>query len=354
MRIPPRFGYFVRCTGALSILAGCSGGSGSTPSGLPAANPGAAGQTIAHSARRLAKRSDAARSVVSAPSSALMFGDPDVMDAKAPRSGVYVGLFNANSANLYALPDAKNVAPVCKISIPAVNGLGTDSRGVTWIPGVPNDTDEVLSYAMNTCTAGKVTLTNPGGQPSGIAFATNGIMYVLNITTPKGTGSIAVYPNGAISPSFHLTPPGIVGYGLGIATDSKNNVYVAYQGGKGGEIAVFAGGKGAGKVLQNSADTLVGLTLDGKQNLLAANESATVVDVFQPPYTGSPTTILQKGEPIDLKLDAANKNLYVGDYSKGTLDVFSYPDGTYKYSISKGVLQGDDVEGVSVDPSGNG
>jgi len=376
MLISTRLGRIVSGAATLALLAGCSGGG--APGTMPAASQGAAGQSIARSfANPHFKLIDALHGNLGTPSNALRFVNPDPFDPAAPKIGLYAAQYGSGttglggSTSLYAVPDTKNVKPVCSsTTVTAINGIGVDATGTLWVPGstpanISNPTNNVYTYAKNTCTQGKTTFTETNGQASDIAFTTTGTTYVIDILNAKLTqGLISVYPKGKVKPTSTLALPGIStfngssgGLALGIATDSKNNVYASYDNTAGGtDITVFAGGKGKGKVLQSSSTvTYIGLAFDDKENLIAANASGAAIDIFKPPYTGKPTTIATQGSsvPVDLKVDATNTNLYVGDVSNGTIDVYKYPSGTYEYSISNGLVSSNNVEGVATDPSDN-
>lgn len=75
-----------------------------------------------------------------------------------------------------------------------------------------------------------------------------------------------------------------------------------------------------------------------------------LAEIFAPPYKGAPgATVSLRGSSEFGKLDAKNKNLYVSNFSSGTVDVFAYPAGRYEYSVSNG-LQADALQGVAVFP----
>jgi hypothetical protein len=179
-------------------------------------------------------------------------------------------------------------------------------------------------------------------------------------------GQIEIYPKGKTKPSGTLQLPGeLVGTGtsqglaLGVATDKMNNVYSSYLNtSKGTNITVFTGGTGSGTILQNTNGTLYeGITFDASGNMVVAADSSAgaTINVFAPPYTGTPTSFAAQGSVVDLKLDPKGLNLYVGDAANNTIDVYKYPSGTYEYSIVVTTVPptGAVVEGVAVDPSDN-
>jgi len=376
-----RFGLALSAAAALALLAGCSGGGSLSPA-VPPMNPGAVSQPMSRSAIPHFKLVDALGGRLLAPSTTLRFVDPEPFDPAAPANGVYganYGNAGGNQLggyfNLYKLPGSAKSKPVCANGglnkVAEINAIGVDSTGTLWVPGlVPTKLTSgiVLTYTKNTCTEAKTKLTDKTGEPADIAFSSTGTRYVMDIVNfPAMTnGQIEIYPKGKTAPTSRLQLPGELigtgtsqGLGLGVATDSKNNVYATYVNTNAGtDITVFAGGKGAGKILQNASGIdYEGMTFDSKGNLLvpADTSSGASIDVFKPPYTGTPTSFAAQGSSVDLKLDAAGANLYVGDATNNTIDVYKYPSGTYEYSIVVTTVPptGAVVEGVAVDPSDN-
>lgn len=375
-----RFVRTVSVAATLALLAACSSGGSSVPT-IPGTQPDSIGRSMSLSFIPHFKQVDALGNRLQAPSATLRFFDPEPFDATAITNGVYganYGNAGGNQLggyfNLYKLPGSSGSKPVCKgglNKVAEINDIAADSTGTLWVPGlVPTNLVKgiVLTYTKNTCTEAKAKLTETTGEPSDIAFTTTGTKYVLDIVNfPKMTnGQIEIYPKGKTSPSSRLQLPGeLVGTGssqglaLGLATDSKNNVYATYLNTSSGtDITVFAGGAGKGKILQNvSGVDYEGMTFDGSGNLVVATDASggAAIDVFKPPFTGSPTSFPAQGSAIDVKLDPAGTHLYVGDATNNTIDVYKYPTGTYLYSITVTTVapEGAVVEGVAVDPSDN-
>jgi hypothetical protein len=376
-----RIGRALSAAATLALLAGCSGGGSSVPA-IPATSQGAPTQSISHSFTPHFKLIDALGGRLQAPSNTLRFVDPNPFDLTAPKKGVYGANYgNAGGDqlggyfNLYKLPGSSNSMPVCANGglnkVAEINGIGADSTGTLWVPGLlPTNLTSgiVLTFKKNTCTEATAKLTDKAGEPADIAFTSTGKMYVLDIVNfPAMTnGQIEIYPKGKTKPSGTLQLPGeLVGTGssqglaLGVATDKMNNVYSSYLNtSKGTNITVFTGGTGSGTILQNTNGTLYeGITFDASGNMVVAADSSAgaTINVFAPPYTGTPTSFAAQGSVVDLKLDPKGLNLYVGDAANNTIDVYKYPSGTYEYSIVVTTVPptGAVVEGVAVDPSDN-
>jgi len=347
MRVQIRLGYVLTAAAPLAFLAGCLGGSGQSPGGIPAGNPVSQQSTARQTGLAMWGRPEFIR-----PGDQLILGNPAPTDAKIINS-VYVGQFKA-ADNVYALPNKKNVPPKCTIAGVGVNGLGVNPAGVLFLP--QGGTRTVTTYFKGSCTQTVLTLDDPDGQPSDVAFASTGTTYVTNIFGVNGApGNVAVYPKGARSPSRTLTDASMNEV-LGIATDSKNNVYVSYiNTNNGSKIIEFPHGQMPGQILHITANTfIIGITFDDKQDLIAVDAGAGAVLVYAIPYRGAPTSsFATRGESVDGKLDSQSMHIYLSDLGQGTVDVFAFPTGTYLYSFNNGLSQANDVEGIGVYPSEN-
>lgn len=322
MRIPSQLGRLSSAAATLVILAGCSGG-GAQSSG----------------------------STFTLPASGLL-GDRYPLGA-VTKSGVYVSTYNPSQTNLYAIPDSKNVAPTCSIATHYVQGIGVDSAGTLFVPQI--GPTAVTTYSKGTCTPAALTLSVPSGSPFDIAFSSAGTVYLVIFRGKFGPpGFISVYPKGASTSTATLSDPAAY-YVRGVAVDKAGDVFLAFECSSCGSSSIieFKKGKMPGTILKLTGLTYVtGLEFDASQNLLAMDTGSGLVEVFAPPYKGAPrSTFPAGGFPLFGKLDRVNRNLYVSDYSNGTVDVYTYPSGTFEYSISNGLIQANYVEGVAVDPS---
>jgi len=319
MRIPFRVGYLLTAASLLSALTGCSGGA-------PAVNaPPGGGLT----------------------GSAVRLGGPDLLDTRVVTNGVYVAL--ANQTNLYSLPDLKNAAPKCTFPTANAKGIAVDAAGTLWVPS--SASFQVTTYMKGTCKQAALTLNEPNGSPNAVAFSTTGTVYVADIVGTGGShGLVSVYPKGASSPTSTLSDPEMIEV-RGVVVDRAGDVFASGVKEQGSIVEEFKNGKMPGKLLRISTGIADGLEIDIHQNLLVVDPGARLIEAFAPPYNGAAAfTIPTRGSSEFGHLDAANKNIYVSNFSSGTVDVFKYPSGLYKYSISNGVVQ-DGVWGVAVMPA---
>jgi hypothetical protein len=319
MHTPIRLGYLLTAASLLAALTGCSGGASAV--NVPP------GSGLAGSAVRLA--------------------GPDLLDTLVVTSGVYIAL--ANQTNLYALPDPKNIAPKCTFPTANAKGIAVDAAGTLWVPS--SAALNVTTYKKGTCKQAALTLNEPNGSPNAVAFSNTGTVYVADIVGTGGSnGVISVYPKGASSPSSTLSNPEMIEI-RGVAVDKAGDVFASGVKEQGSIVVEFKNGKMPGKLLRLQTGIADGMEVDKNQNLLVVDPGARLVEAFPPPYSGPAAfTIPTKGSSEFGHLDAANKNIYVSNFSSGTVDVFKYPSGLYKYSISNGVVQ-DGVWGVAVMPA---
>ena len=240
----------------------------------------------------------------------------------------------ANQVNLYSLPDSTNAPPACKIPTSFSKGMAVDLAGTLWVTNI--GAHQVTTYTKGTCTQRKLTLNEPNGAPFDIAISSAGTVYVADAVNNSGNlGIVSVYKKGAKTPSSTLTDPEMTSI-RGIAINRSGNVFVScVKQRKNACIIEFQNGQMPGKYLDVQVGIAAGLEFDTNQNLLVDDPGMSQIESFAPPYDGAPTTAFPLRGSSDFgKLDAANKNFYASNFSKGSVDVFSYPSGTYKYSIT--------------------
>jgi|GEM_PF-3077965 len=271
-------------------------------------------------------------------------GSPD--DAKSA-SLLYVSQFLGSTVNGYAVPDTKNNPPKCQISsVSSVLGIGVNAAHDVYVPNAGTRTLNV--YGPNCGTLLK-SVAIPGGiQDSDVAFNEKTKTAYVDLTTPA-----EVLPIKYAASSFgKALVCAAIANSFDVAVDAKGNVY---QGGitsaSAPILAVWTGGKGACRTLKvTGLNFPVGLAFDAKSNLIVTDIGAGVL-IYKPPYNGAPTrTITPKGEAPYSALDATGTNLYVANLTAGSVDVYKYATGTYTYSITNGLVQGNQPWGVAIDP----
>ena len=320
---------------ALALLAGCSGGSAIAPKPATPASHGSVGQ-LGHYAV-ISALSGLPKGFVPVKPSHSNFVAPN----SAGNGEVYISSFLATTINAYKIPDSNNHAPKCTDSpINSPNGINMGPNRTLWDPD--GGTRTIIPFAKNCGGEGTPVASFNSNQPSDVAFG-NGNMYVAN----TGGFGIDVYTGGVYSTT--LTNPALTGNVFGVATDGTN----VFASSTANEIVEFVGGAEPGVVLTSSGMTGTsapgGMTFD-KHHKLIVVDIVNGLLVYAPPYEQAPSkTAAVHGSSVYGHLDKTNEFLYVGDFANGAVDVYSYPGLHYKYSITNGLVQSNDVEGVAVD-----
>jgi hypothetical protein len=284
--------------------------------------------------------------------SGLRIVDPDVIKPQID-VGQYGTTSGPGEVNEYAAGTPRK-PPFCQLAnLLGVNAIETDASGNLWVPQVAGGTtSETIEYAPDCGKAG-TTLSDPYGQPGDIAFAANGTRYVSDIL---GNGSVAgdigVIPKGKTAPTSKLVNANVF-FSLGVALDSKGNLYESFidAAGTGGGVIEFVGGKGAGKVLGGIKITEPGtLIIDKHDNLITTDQNANTLDTYAPPYTKAPATFPLKGQSIQCALNAAGTNVACADRGNNTVDVYKYPTGMYTLSFNAKLSPTATTIGIAQDP----
>lgn len=333
-----------RAVGVSIFLAGCSGGG---QAGLPATN---------------APGSQTAIQQVATRGTGSLGKDAD---------GVYATTGTASGksiVNEYPSRDRKNANPLCSINggTSIFGGdIATDRQGNLWVPTIAqpsiNSIWEVVEYAPG-CGQQLLSLADSAtGQPSDIAFDKSGTAYVANsVSASFGPGNVAVYSTAhaslskVVSPSRVLTSPLIGAFVIAVAVNASDDVYVTYDTANyTSAVLEFAKGKGSGTAVNVSGFSVIdGITFDDQQNMILTDYNLTQDEVYAPPYTGAPTAtipLVAGSKPLFSKLNRLNSLLYV----TGTtgVQVYSYPSGTYEYTITAQIGKYG-AGGVALDPNG--
>jgi hypothetical protein len=263
------------------------------------------------------------------------------------QSGIAVAQFGSSSVLWFKANDLKNRPP--KVCEPAnsTNGIRIDRYGNLWVPdGRANTTTE---YAPN-CGAAKLTIPDPTGEPADVAFDHSGHVYILNLNDKSGPPTVNVYTAAGkhirtlSDPSFAVL--------FGVESDNKGDVFVSnLTSSNHGIVVEFPQGKMPGTQLSGVNLGLPGVpAFDAQDNLVIGDWQHLTIDIFAPPYTGSPSTFHMMGAAIWCPLNHQEQRIYCGDAANGSLDVYAYPSGTYLYSDTAGLSPSALVTGVAPAP----
>jgi hypothetical protein len=332
---------------AIAFLAGCSG-AGSTIGGI-----GNGPQRVGISQS-------------SVTSSAILSPDGTAGGSPSRVGGnLYASLGNVASVYEYAANDKKNKPPICTITgSPALVGIGAvgvDQAGTLWVPSqnfgaIDPNAYPITSYSANCGTPG-ITLEDPNGDPIAVAFDSKGTIYVAEAFNVGSCTSceVSVFLRGHTHPSRILMNP-VSGTARAIGVDSKNNVYLLYKNSAStGSVIEFLKGKGSGTTLGITTTYRPGgtLTFDKSDNMLVNENNGTIgtLDVFAPPYNGTPSLFPLHGGSLQCALNKLETRLACGDYGNNSVDIFSYPSVAYQFSVTAGIPSNAGVYGVSFNPA---
>ena len=270
-------------------------------------------------------------------------------------------------------------------------GLGLDPGGNIIVVDSGNNRVRQITKTVNTIAGG---YTGDGGpstksalnDPQNIVFDKNRNMFIVEglgnrvrkvtsggtISTFAGTGVTGMGGNGGPATSATLNNP------LGVAVDTKANVYIADNGNdvirvvnKAGTISIFA--------QSTTFGSLASLATDSANNVYAADQGACVIWKVTPQAVitaiageinncgyggdGGPATSALLNAPYGVALDSAG-NLYIGDTgnnrvrmvnTSGTISTVA-GNGTCGYTGNGGSATAAEIctpLGVQVDSSGN-
>jgi hypothetical protein len=264
------------------------------------------------------------------------------------RAHIAVAQFGGSSVLWFDLNDKKNKPPITCEPASSTNGIAIDRAGNLWVPdGRANTTTE---YAPN-CGSAKLTITDSTGEPADVGFDGRDRVYILNLNSVSGPPTVQFYNSTNGKQLGMLSDPSFDDL-FGIGTDQLGNVFVSnLTSGNIGTVVEFPHGKMPGVQLSGVSLGLPGApTFDSKNNLIITDWLHETIDVFSPPYTGSPTTAALMGSSIWCKLDHQQSHLYCGDADQGSIDVYAYPGNAYKYSYTAELSASALVTGVAPAP----
>jgi hypothetical protein len=339
------------CLASAVLVAACSGG-GQVPSQQPVLT-GAATLAV-HARPDLTRASSGAVSPVfaAALAGARLRAALAPTVARARGGFTYVTQFSGTPVQEYHLQNPSNGPAVCSLPGTSVNGIAVDAHGDVWVPsGTGGGQGTTQEYGPG-CGAAKRKIVSPNGQPADVAFDHQGHAYILNIFGAQGAaGSVNVY-NAAGSVIRNLTDPSFNEL-IGIATNGHDDVFVSNRSTDGTATVVeFTGGKMPGTLLGNISLGLPGgPTFDKSNNLIISDWEAYTLNVYAPPYTGSPTVTSMQGLSLWCSLNRSERLLSCADLGSGAVDVYAYPGATYQYSYNNGLSPSGFASGIADRPA---
>lgn len=249
--------------------------------------------------------------------------------AKKAKNLLYVVDQDAGAVVIYN-QKGSNQQPIGKITdgVSGGDGLFVDPHGNVYVCNFGNGTVTVYPRGK---TSPSETLTG-AGSPIDVVAAKNGTVYVANFNS--GTdGTVLEYAKGQTSPSKTIVAFGSASFPEGLALDSSNDLFVAYNSSD-GEVLEFKSGSSNGQNLGIHVGYVGGLTIDHQGDLLLDDQNLPGVDVYP---SGSSTPSQQiTGLPaaFDVALNHKNKELWVTAPFQPAAYGLSYPAGKVVDTIS--------------------
>jgi hypothetical protein len=257
---------------------------------------------------------------------------------------VYVA--DEGGQTVYIFPQAgNNQAPIGMITsgLAAPNGLFVDHLKRLYVCNFGGGT--VTVYRHGSITPSR-TLTSAGSAID-VVVGLDDTVYVSNWDSGS-TGTLLEYPKGHNTPTVTIN---INGASEGLALDSSNNLYVAYNDKtfNDGEVLKFAPGSTVGTNLGIHVGYVGGETIDSGGNLLLDDQNIPGVDIFPPGATTPSSQIKGFSLAYDIALNRANTRLWITDPFVAVNEV-KYPGGKLVDTITNTLSS---AFGVATDPDGS-
>lgn len=175
------------------------------------------------------------------------------------------------------------------------------------------------------------SITSGMNAPSGVAIDTNGVLYVANL----GNNTVTEYKHGATTPFFTIT--GSLSSPYGIAVDLDGNVFVSNLGTN--AVTAYRPHKTTPYATIAISGQPVGMASDSKENVYVASDSTSQVFFIKADSkTASPLALSGVGGPVGVAIGAKDK-LYVGNFGNNNVTVYAAGKTTPSYTITSGVNQ---------------
>jgi hypothetical protein len=325
-------------TATVALLAGCSGGSGTSPLGAISQT---GSQSINHkqTTQSLSHSELLAKTLLVKPGvkALLQHGTPKVVKNTRLFTGKAMFVSDAGSNEVYRIGAGGKVAVVGS-GWSEPQGMGTDQSGNVYVADTANSRIVELSPAG----APVAILSDPGQYPAGVAIAPDGTVGVTNIiSTSGGEGSVSFYAAGSTSPE--CTSSGVLSEDYFIGVDASVNFYFDGFNASTGEVTLatttpcgtvsdtglsgpseFPGG-----VAVTAAKVKVGKTKQVEETLNWGDQSALEVFTYALPSYSAGSTIALSGGSDEVEISIAKKETLIGSADAGLAqaEAWDYPAG---------------------------
>jgi len=257
---------------------------------------------------------------------AARFSDP----AACGTSVVYVGDDSKNYVAVY--PQGGNNPSPCRTITMGVDdptALYVDAKGTLYVANyLPTSAPTVTEYLHGGSVPSTTIDTGVWGRD--LFVGVDRTLYVAEVT-----GTVAEYAQGKTLTKT-LT---VNGEAFGVATDSKNDLYVSYLSNADGvsHVEKFAPKASTGTDLGFTIPLAGSLRLDKNNDIVIGDRNDDIVYVYPPGHT-SPSRSFSTplGKPEQLDFNKAESLLYVS--GQGQVSIFDYQTGKQIGSIANGLI----------------
>ncbi len=218
------------------------------------------------------------------------------------------------------------VTPAAPQALARSNGRPIPALGKNFVYVADTYANTVYIFPARPAGANPVgSITTGVSGPQGLAIDAGGNLYVGN----PDNATVTIYPPGSTSPSLTLKQDLVVP--AAVAVDKKGNVWVSNEEGSNqGSVVEFPAGSTSPSTVIGGLNPL-GVAVDSKRNLYVEEEnpSGAVVAVY-PHGAKKPSKTFGQGdliEPTGIAI-GANGDVYVSDYYYA--DVFIFKATSYK------------------------
>jgi hypothetical protein len=335
MRSINPLGYAVSGSAILALLAGCSGGGGSS-SPMPAAPASLMHQPASRSLESSTRRNADPASVlrpdvvrVSKPDLSPGFADIDA----AAKGAIIVSDAGTNDVYVYSAAK-KLVATITGFDEP--QGLAGTKAGSFYVANTAASTIPLYKNDYKTVIA---TLQDPGEYPAGVGYdETTGTVGVTNIISTSDTaGSVSFYAKGKTKPCKTVSNSSFEEVYFG-AFDAKGDFFVSGFSTSGTVlIGEVVGGCNAKTItplkISNSIEFPGGVQVTKAGDIAIDDQEGFAIYTYKPPVKGSlgkpvsTTPLTGSGDPVSYSFTSTEKDLWTADAADADANEFAYPKG---------------------------
>lgn len=335
MRCTGPLGYALSGSAVLALLAGCSGGGGSSsPTPLSATQPQLVSRSVNSFSRQITHTPSVLRPGVNAivnPDHSAGFADPDA----AVKAAIIVS--DSGTDDVYAYSAAgKLVATITGFSEP--QGMGGTKAGDFY---VANTGDSNIIEYKNDYKTVVATLTDAGQYPVGVSYEeTTGLVGVTNIiSTSDGPGSVSLYAKGKTTPCETVSSSTFARVYFD-AFDAAGDLFIDGENTNGavvvGEI-VKAACKAKQKIVvlttKNSIEFPGGVAVTKAGDIILDDQEGEAVYTYKAPVKGSlgspvsTTPLTGASDPVTFALTSTEKDVWTADAGLAASEEYAYPKG---------------------------